>query len=155
MNPDTSHLPNRVDDVLLYLEVVQIPVGVGVLDRLVHPPHHRSNLCGIVPGVSYQRVDRVPERVGREAATLLADPRPVQRRAEPFPSPRLSEPCTAVVAEHEIFRNETYRPGLDPMKFVDRAGRQGNQPCMVPLRRPDLAFPLPLSLSTLIYSCSP
>lgn len=54
-------IPDLIDDVREGFQVVQAPVGVVVLNRLVHPPQYRSYLRRVVAGVPDQGVDGVPE----------------------------------------------------------------------------------------------
>jgi hypothetical protein len=106
--------------------MIQIPVGVVLLDCFVHPAQDGSNLGRVVPRVPHDRIDRMPEGVSRQATSLPVDSGPLQRLAEPFSPPRLAKAGALIVGEYEALRGKADGFNFKRMELLDRSrGERG------------------------------
>ncbi len=52
--------------------MLRFPIGVIVLNLLIHPTEHRTNLCRIMAGASHDSIDGMPKTVrGKPSVTRL------------------------------------------------------------------------------------
>ena len=116
-----SPLPDRIDDVRPRLKMIQIPMSVVLLNCFVHPAQNGSNLGRIVTRVPYNRIDRMPEGVSRQASSLPVNSGPIQRLAEPFSPPGLTNPRTIIIGEYEVLRSKADGFHLKLIEFVNRS----------------------------------
>ena len=101
---DFDLFPDIIDDIRPPTQMLHFPMGVVVLDLLIHPTENRSDFCRIMAGVSHDGVDGVPEAVWGEPPVSWFDPGSFQRHLEPLVPPRFADPFTIVITKEKIIR---------------------------------------------------
>jgi hypothetical protein len=56
--------PDVIHDNSPVSQMLRLPMSVVILNFLIHPTQHRTNLCRIMTAVSHNRVNGVPEAMG-------------------------------------------------------------------------------------------
>ena len=65
--------PDIIHDLSPASQMLRLPVSVVILDLLIHPAQHRTNLCWVMTAISRDRVDGVPEAMGSQPPVTRLD----------------------------------------------------------------------------------